>query len=385
MKREINIARGKPCKEQLDLSNPLFEDIDMSFLTEDDIDVRNYGNLEGINELRELFASLLDTKKENIIICGNSSLNIMFDCISRSFTHGVLGGTPWYKLEKVKWLCPVPGYDRHFKILEYFGFEMINIPFLDDGPDMDMVEELIKDPLVKGIWCIPKYSNPTGTIYSDEVIRRLASLKPSAKDFRIYYDNAYFIHDLYEVIEQPDILSLALENGNPNLVYEFISTSKITFSGSGLAALATNKENIEEIRNALSIQTICFNKVNQYLHFKFLKNKEEVLKHMKKHAEILRPKFEMVEEVLSSRLTGLATWSHPRGGYFVTLYVDNLAKEVVEECRNRGLILTGAGCAFPYHKDPTNSVIRIAPTYLELDELQDALNILSDVVVNLKR
>ena len=380
MKKEINIARGKPSKEQLDLSNVLFENIDFSFTDEDGDDVRNYGKLEGIKEARKLFAELLDTNMENVIVCGSSSLNIMYECICHGYTHGVLGSTPWCKLDKVKWICLVPGYDRHFNILEYFNIEMISVPLLDDGPDMDKVEELVKDPSVKGIWCVPKYSNPTGIIYSLEKINRLASLKPAAKDFRIYYDNAYIVHDYYEEVKMPDILSLAAKNGNPNLVYEFASTSKITFGGSGLSALATSKDNLKEICRSFSVQTVCYNKVNQYLHCKYFKSVNDVRRHMKKHAEILRPKFELVEKMFSNNLKGLAKWTTPKGGYFVTLYVDNKAKEVVEECKSRGLILTDAGCTHPYHKDPQNSAIRIAPTYLKLDELEEALNILIEVI-----
>ena len=385
MRKQINIARGKPCKEQLDLSNPMFEDIDYSFLSEENVDVRNYGAIEGLKETRRLFADLLDVNIENVVIGDCSSLNLMFDCITRSYTHGVNGSTPWCKLKKVKWICPVPGYDRHFKILEHYDIEMISIPLNDDGPDMDIVEELVKDPAVKGIWCVPKYSNPTGIIYSDEVINRLARLRPAAPDFRIYYDNAYFVHDLYEEIKIPNILALAEQNGNPNLVYEFISTSKITFSGSGLSAFISSEHNVKEFLKFLAIQTIGYNKITQYLHSKYFKSVEDVRKHMQKHAEIIRPKFELVNKVLEEKLTGYASWSKPKGGYFVVLYVDNLAKEVVEECKNRGLVLTDAGCAHPYHKDPNNSLIRIAPTYIDIEELKEALDILVDVILSLKK
>ena len=385
MKKEYNIARGKPSKEQLDLSNEMvLKPID-SFISEEGIDIRNYGSLEGLKEARKLLADLVNTDYQNVIVYGSSSLNIMFDLISHSFIHGVLGNEPWCKLDKIKWLCPVPGYDRHYKILEYFNIEMINVPLLEDGPDMDVVEELIKDKEVKGIWCVPKYSNPTGCIYSNKTLKRLVSMKPAAKDFRIYYDNAYSVHDLYEEIEIPDIIALAKENGNPNIVYEFMSTSKITFAGSGLAGLATSPDNFEDIKKSLSYRIIGHNKINQIHHVKFLKDINHIKVHMKKHAEILRPKFLAVEEIFNSRIVKYASWSKPKGGYFITLYVDGLAKEVIEECKNRGLTLTEAGCAFPYHHDPSNSVIRIAPSFLDLEELKEAINILCDVIIDLNK
>lgn len=380
MKKQYNIARGKPSSNQLDLSNEMLSDLDGNYISEEGLDIRNYGGPLGLIELRRLFADLLDTTYEHVVVQGNSSLNIMFNIICKNYVKGVDGNTPWCKLDKIKWLCPVPGYDRHFKILEYFNIEMINVPLKDDGPDMDMVEELIKNPEVKGIWCIPKYNNPTGTVYSDEVINRLARLKPAAKDFRIYYDNAYFIHDLYDEIKIPDIISLCEKYNNTDLVYEFASTSKITFAGQGVSALISSPKNLKEYMDAVSVQIINHDKINQFRHYRFLKDAESVRKLMKKHADILRPKFEMVDKILSNNLKDKCHWTKPKGGYFVTLYVDNLAKEVVQECKNRGLVLTDAGCAHPYHKDDSNSVIRIAPSYLELEELKEALTILCRVI-----
>ena len=381
MKLDLNMARGKPCKEQLDLSMPMMDVLnsqaDMN--CEDGIDCRNYGVLGGIPECKRLLGDIIEVKPENILIFGNSSLSIMYECISRSMTHGVLGSTPWCKLDKpVKWLCPVPGYDRHFAITEYFGIEMINVPMNSDGPDMDLVEELIKDPYVKGIWCIPKYSNPDGTTYSEKVVKRFANLKPAAKDFRIYWDNAYSVHHLYDDHQDflLEILDECKKAGNPDLVYKFTSTSKISFPGSGIAAVAASDANIKEIKKQLSIQTIGYDKVNQLRHVRFFKNLDGVKAQMRKHADILRPKFELVEKILEEELTGIATWNKPNGGYFISLNVDGCAKEVIKRCKECGVILTDAGCAFPYHKDPGNRVIRIAPSYPSLKELELATNIL---------
>lgn len=381
MHLSLNMARGKPCKEQLDLSMPMMDVLNSKadLTDEDGDDCRNYGVLDGISECKRLLAEITEVDPKNIIIFGNSSLNIMYDCISRAMTHGVLGSTPWMKLDKpVKWLCPVPGYDRHFSITEHFGIEMIDIPMKQDGPDMDLIEELVKDEYVKGIWCVPKYSNPDGTTYSEEVVKRFARLKPAAKDFRIYWDNAYSVHHLYE--DKQDFLLEILEEckkvGNPDLVYKFTSTSKISFPGSGVAALAASDANIKDIKAKMGKQTIGYDKVNQLRHVRFFKNLEGVKNQMRKHAEILRPKFELVEKILEEELTGIATWNKPNGGYFISLNVKGCAKEVIQRCKECGVTLTDAGCAFPYHNDPNNEVIRIAPSYPSLKELEIATRVL---------
>ena len=321
----LNMARGKPGFSQLALSMGMLDEInsssDMRTLLGND--TRNYGDLDGIGECRQLMADMMEVKKENIIVYGNSSLNVMYDTVSRSMTHGVNGSTPWCKLDKVKFLCPVPGYDRHFKITEFFGIEMINIPLLEDGPDMDLVEKYVNnDPAVKGIWCVPKYSNPTGIVYSDEVVRRFAALKPAAEDFRIYWDNAYCIHHLYKD-KQAKILNIIDEcekAGNPDMVYMFGSTSKITFPGSGVAALATSPRNVEFIKKQLTVQTIGHDKINQLRQTRFFKNIDGIKAHMEKHADILRPKFEAVLNEFDKELAGLeiGSWIRPVGGYFIS-------------------------------------------------------------------
>ena len=381
MNLNLNMTRGVPCKEQLNLSMPMMDvlnsEADMN--CEDGVDCRSYGVLGGIPECKKLLGDIIEVDPKNIIIFGNSSLHVMFECISRSYSHGVLGSTPWCKLDKpVKWLCPVPGYDRHFAITEYFGIEMINIPMNNNGPDMDLVEEYIKDPYVKGIWCIPKYSNPDGTTYSEAVVKRFAKLKPAAKDFRIYWDNAYSVHHLYEDNQDflLEILDECQKAGNPDLVYKFTSTSKISFPGSGIAAIATSDNNIAEIKKWMGISTIGYDKVNQLRHVRFFKNLDGVKEQMKKHADILRPKFELVERILEEELTGLAKWSKPKGGYFISLEVPGIAKEVIERCKECGVKLTDAGCAFPYHNDPENKIIRIAPSFPNLKELELATRVL---------
>ena len=380
MNLKLNMSRGKPSSEQLDLSLDMCETLtrDSNFIAEDGQDVRNYGDLTGIPEAKELFSDILKINKDNIFIYGNSTINVIFDYISRSFTHGVNGGTPWCKLPKVKWLCPVPGYDRHFSIAEYFGIEMINIPMDKNGPNMDLIEQYVKDDSVKGIFCVPIYSNPTGITYSDEVVRRFANLKPAAKDFRIYWDVAYLVHHLYsghndKLLNLFDELKKA---NNENLAYIIISTSKIGFAGSGVVAVASGNENLEYIKKSLSFQTISYDKINQLRHARYFKNLDNVNKHMKKHADILRPKFNLVIKELSENLGEYATFDIPNGGYFVSLYTKNVAKEVVERCKSCGLTLTDAGAAFPYHKDPNNSHLRIAPSYVSLSELELAMKIL---------
>lgn len=379
----LNMARGKPGFSQLALSMPMLDVInsksDMRTVLGND--TRNYGDLDGIGECRHLMADMMSVKKDNVIVCGNSSLNIMYDTIASSMTHGVNGSTPWCKLDKVKFLCPVPGYDRHFKITEFFGIEMINIPLYDDGPDMDMVEEYVNtDAAVKGIWCVPKYSNPTGISYSDEVVRRFANLKPAAEDFRIYWDNAYCIHHLYEDTHDEilNILELCEEAGNPNMVYIFASTSKISFPGSGISAIASSLENVKSIMSRMSTQTIGHDKINQLRHSRFFKDINGLQEHMKLHAELLRPKFEAVLNTLEKELGGLeiGSWIKPRGGYFISFdSLPGCAKKIVAKCKDLGVVLTDAGATFPYGKDPKDSNIRIAPTFPTPEEMQQAAEV----------
>lgn len=379
----LNMARGKPGFSQLALSMKMLDEInsssDMRTLLGND--TRNYGDLDGIGECRQLMADMMETKKENIVVYGNSSLNIMYDTVSRSMTHGVNGSTPWCKLDKVKFLCPVPGYDRHFKITEFFGIEMINIPLLDDGPDMDLVEQYVNtDPAVKGIWCVPKYANPTGISYSDNVVKRFAALKPAAEDFRIFWDNAYCIHHLYmdKKVHILNIIDECEKAGNPDMVYMFGSTSKITFPGSGVSAIATSPKNVEFIKKQLTVQTIGHDKINQLRHTRFFKNIDGMKAHMDKHAEILRPKFEAVINEFDRELSGLeiGTWTRPVGGYFISFdALDGCAKAIVAKCKEAGVVLTGAGATFPYGKDPKDNNIRIAPSFPEPEELEAAARI----------
>ena len=379
----LNMARGKPGFSQLALSMKMLDEInsssDMRTLLGND--TRNYGDLDGIGECRQLMADMMETKKENIVVYGNSSLNIMYDTVSRSMTHGVNGSTPWCKLDKVKFLCPVPGYDRHFKITEFFGIEMINIPLLDDGPDMDLVEQYVNtDPAVKGIWCVPKYANPTGISYSDNVVKRFAALKPAAEDFRIFWDNAYCIHHLYmdKKVHILNIIDECEKAGNPDMVYMFGSTSKITFPGSGVSAIATSPKNVEFIKKQLTVQTIGHDKINQLRHTRFFKNIDGMKAHMDNHAEILRPKFEAVINEFDRELSGLeiGTWTRPVGGYFISFdALDGCAKAIVAKCKEAGVVLTGAGATFPYGKDPKDSNIRIAPSFPEPEELEAAARI----------
>ena len=379
----LNMARGKPCIEQLDLSMGMMDSLssDADMTCEDGTDCRNYGVLDGIREAKELIGDMMENPIDNIIIYGNSSLNVMYDTISRSMTHGVMGNTPWFKLDKVKFLCPVPGYDRHFAITEYFGIEMINVPMTPTGPDMDMVEELVSsDEAIKGIWCVPKYSNPQGISYSDETVRRFARLKPAAKDFRIYWDNAYGVHHLYDHDQDHliEILAECKRAGNPDLVYKFASTSKISFPGSGIAALATSQNNLEDIKKQLQIQTIGHDKVNQLRHVRFFKDIHGMVEHMRKHADILRPKFETVIQILDEEQGGLGIgeWTRPKGGYFISFdSMDGCAKRIVAACKKAGVVMTGAGATYPYGKDPHDSNIRIAPTYPSIEDLRTAMHI----------
>ncbi|MDD6349454.1 aminotransferase class I/II-fold pyridoxal phosphate-dependent enzyme [Intestinibaculum porci] len=382
----LNMARGKPGSDQLDLSRGMLDVINSAsdLTASDGTDARNYGCLDGLPEAKKLLGDMMDSDPEDVIVYGNSSLNIMYDQIARSYTFGVMGNTPWCQLDgPVKWLCPVPGYDRHFGITEFFGIEMINIPMHEDGPDMDAVEAFVKDPAVKGIWCVPKYSNPGGVVYSDEVIDRFAHLQPAAKDFRIYWDNAYCIHHLYEEIDIPDILKACKEAGHPDLVYKFGSTSKITFPGAGIAALATSPNNKKDILNQMKHQTIGHDKLNQLRHVRFFGDLNGLKEHMKKHADLIRPKFEAVEKTLNEQLGGLevGTWTNPKGGYFISFTgLDGTAQEIVAKMKEAGVVMTGAGATYPYHKDPHDSNIRIAPTLPPLDEIALAAEIFATVV-----
>ena len=376
----LNMARGKPGATQPAISMPLLDEIhsksDMTTLLGND--TRNYGDWDGIGECRQLMADMMEVKKANVVVCGNSSLNIMYDTVVRSMVMGVNGLTPWCKLDKVKFLCPVPGYDRHFKITETFGIEMIPVPLGEDGPDMDMVEEYVSgDDAVKGIWCVPKYSNPTGITYSDEVVRRFANLKPAAADFRIFWDNAYCIHHLYDDMKDkiPNILEECEKAGNPDMVYVFASTSKISFPGSGVSAVATSLANMEYIKKFMTTQIIGHDKINQLRHARFFKNIDGLNAHMKKHADLMRPKFEAVLTVLDRELAGLeiGTWTRPRGGYFISFdSMPGCAKAIVAKCRDLGLVLTGAGATYPYGRDPKDSNIRIAPSFPTPEEMFEA-------------
>lgn len=385
---KLDMSRGKPCKEQLDLSMGLLDALSSTdaFNSENGFDLRNYGLHDGIVECKKLMSKLMNVSTENIIIFGNSSLNIMFDLVSQAYSHGVMGNTPWCKLDKKpKFLCIVPGYDRHFAITEYFGCENISVPMLSDGPDMDMVEKLVnEDEMVKGIWCVPKYSNPTGNSYSDEVVRRFANLKPAAKDFRIYWDNAYCIHHLYdddkdEILE---ILSECAKAGNKDMVYEFTSTSKVTFPGSGVSCLVTSVDNVADVEKRTKVQIISHDKINQLRHVRYFKDVDNIYEHMRKHGDILRPKFEMVDRILTEELgelrdKGEVSWTTPKGGYFISFNTPKgCAKKVFKMCTEAGVTLTTVGATFPGNNDPDDSNIRIAPSLPPVSELETATKLL---------
>lgn len=380
---KLNMARGLPSAKQLDMEADFFNTLlpDVNFKSEAGIDCRNYGELTGITEAKKLMGDMMEIPADNVIVFGNSSLNVMYDTVCRSMILGVCGSTPWCKLDKVKFLCPVPGYDRHFAITEQFGIEMINIPMTSTGPDMDMVEDYVNnDPAVKGIWCVPKYSNPQGITYSEETVKRFANLKPAAEDFRIYWDNAYCIHHLYDDNQDflLEILAECEKAGNPDMVYKFCSTSKVTFPGSGIAALGASKKNLDFIKSVITIQTIGHDKLNQLRHVRYFKDINGMKNHMKKHAEILRPKFELVLKELDKELSGLeiGEWTKPVGGYFVSFEtMDGCAKTVVTMCKEAGVTLTGAGATYPKKMDPKDSNIRIAPTFPPIEELAKALEI----------
>ena len=380
---KLDMSRGKPSTEQLNLSMGMMDVLTSSsdLVCEEGVDCRNYGVLDGIREAKQLLADMMEVPKDNIVIFGNSSLNVMYDTVARSMIHGVMGSTPWCKLDKVKFLCPVPGYDRHFAITEHFGIEMINVPMTPTGPDMDMVEKLVSsDPAIKGIWCVPKYSNPQGITYSDEMVHRFAKLNPAAEDFRIYWDNAYGIHHLYED-KQDYLIEILMEckkEGHPDMVYKFSSTSKISFPGSGIAAIAASDANLAEIREQMKIQTIGHDKLNQLRHARYFKNIHGMVEHMKKHAASMRPKFDTVLTSLEKELGGLeiGSWLAPRGGYFISFdSLDGCAKAIVAKAKEAGLIMTNAGATYPYGKDPHDSNIRIAPSYPTLDEIKRAMEV----------
>ncbi len=377
---KLDMSRGKPSAAQLDMTMPIMDvlNAESDLKTEAGVDCRNYGVMDGIPEAKALMGAMMGVAPEKVIVCGNASLTIMYNTVSRSVTHGVCGSTPWCKLDKVKFLCPVPGYDRHFAVTEHFGIEMINIPMTSTGPDMDLVEKYVnEDPAVKGIWCVPKYSNPQGITYSDETVKRFAALKPAAEDFRIFWDNAYGIHDLYEddKDELLDIMAECEKAGNPDMVYIFASTSKVSFSGSGIAAIAASEKNLADIRKTMTIQTIGYDKINQLRHVRYFKDINGLRAQMKKEADILRPKFEAVISTLEAELSGLGIgeWIKPKGGYFISFNtMEGCAKAVVAKCKEAGVVLTGAGATYPYGKDPKDSNIRIAPSFPTPEEMQQA-------------
>ena len=378
---KLDMTRGKPCKDQLDMVSDIFDMLkEPEDYIVDGIDIRNYGALSGLPEAKRLFANLLDCKPKQVFVGGNASLQLMYDAISKAYTHGLLHSEkPWSKLEKVKWLCPAPGYDRHFKVTQTFGAELITVPMTADGPDMDRVEELIQDPAVKGMWNVPKYSNPEGVVYSDETIRRIASMKPAAPDFMLMWDNAYCIHEFEgDFVPFVDILSLCAEYGNADMVYEFASTSKVTFPGAGVSVMATSEANLAYLKPIINIQTIGYDKINQLRHVKYLKNKEHTLALMQRHAAILRPKFHTVLDALDREIAplGIGTWKRPMGGYFVSYdAMPGTAKRALALCKEAGVTMTGAGATFPYGEDPRDSNIRIAPSLPPVEELQQAIAI----------
>lgn len=377
----LDMSRGKPGADQLDLSDELLGMVgpEKCFKSENGTDCRNYGGLDGLGELKKLFGRMLDMAPENIICGGNSSLNMMFDAVTQGMVSG-FGEAPWLSQGKIKFLCPAPGYDRHFGICEYYGIEMITVKCGEDGPDMDAIEELIKDPMVKGMWCVPKYSNPLGITFSDQTVRRIAAMKPAAKDFRLMWDNAYIVHDLYDTSDKLlNIYEECKKNGNEDMVLQFTSTSKITYPGAGIAALGCSDYNIKIIKSRMTMQTIGPDKLNQLAHARMFPTYEALLAQMKKHGDILRPKFEaclkQFDEALAGK--GIATWTKPRGGYFISMEVlPGCAKRVGELCKEAGLIITTPGATYPYGNDPEDSNLRIAPSFPDVEELMMAAKVL---------
>lgn len=382
---KLDMSRGKPAPVQLNLSMDMMDVLNSTsdMKMENGTDTRNYGVMDGIPEAKKLMGDLIGVPAENVIVCGNASLPIMYDTVSRSMTHGVCGSTPWCKLDKVKFLCPAPGYDRHFAVTEHFGIEMITVPMTPEGPDMDLVERLVaEDSAIKGIWCVPKYSNPQGYSYSDETVKRFANLKPAAEDFRIFWDNAYCVHHLYEDRQDEilEILSECEKAGNPDMVYEFVSTSKITFAGAGVAAIASSKKNLDFIKKSMTIQTIGYDKVNQLRHVRYFKDVNGIKAKMMEHAKIMRPKFETVLAVLEEELgdLGIASWTNPNGGYFISFEaLDGCAKKIYEKCKDAGMVMTNVGATYPYGKDPKDSNIRIAPSFPTVEEIGEATKLLA--------
>ena len=379
----LDMSRGKPGPEQLDISSEVFDSIagDFGYKNATGVDCRNYGGLDGLPETKQLFSEIFGIDKSQVIVGGNSSLNMMFDTIAQAMTHG-FGAEPWCKQSNIKFLCPAPGYDRHFAICEHFGIELITVPNTPFGPDMKVVEELVKDPTVKGMWCVPKYSNPEGITYSDDTVRRIAALKPAAIDFRVFWDNAYAIHGLYSDDDDTllNIYDECVKCDNANLVIQFTSTSKITFPGAGVAAQAAGPEDIERLKGRMTFQTIGPDKLNQLRHIKAFSSLADIKKHMEKHAEVLRPKFEIVLDRFEKEFGGLdiATWTKPKGGYFISLNLpEGCAKRTHALCKEAGLVLTGAGATFPYGKDPLDSNLRIAPSYPDNKEIALAAELLA--------
>lgn len=380
---KLNMARGKPGKEQLDLSLGLLDVLNSKsdFVGADGMDCRNYGVLEGIDECRKLFGDILGVDSKYVMVGGSSSLNMMFDTISCMMTKSIVDGCkPWYEVKNRKFLCPVPGYDRHFGITEYYGFEMIPVPMTENGPDMDVVEKLIEsDDSIKGIWCVPKYSNPQGITYSDETVKRFAALKPAAKDFRIMWDNAYCIHDINDTPDEIlNIFDECKKNGTEDLPVLFCSTSKITFPGAGVAAMAASENNMKVFKERYNYEVISYDKLNMLRHVRYFKDFDGIMEHMQKHKEVLRPKFDIVLNALESNLkpVGIGEWTNPNGGYFVSIDVlSGTAKRVVQLCKEAGVVMTGAGATYPYGKDPDDKNIRIAPTFPPNDELITAMDV----------
>lgn len=380
---KLDMSRGKPGADQLDLSADMLDVLTSKsvFKGEDKVDLRNYGAFDGIKEAKELFAELMECPADHVMVFGNSSLNIMYDLVSRAMMHGIGGNTPWCRQEKVKFLCPVPGYDRHFAITESFGIEMINIPMDENGPDMDLVEKYVNnDPAVKGIWNVPKYTNPAGVVYSDEIVRRFANLKPAAPDFRIFWDNAYAFHHVYvdNKVEMLNIVAECEKAGNPDMYYQVCSTSKVTFPGAGVGALIASPANLAEVKKTVTLQTIGFDKINQMRHVLYFKNAAGVHAHMEKHAAILKPKFEAVLDCLEKELGGLGigSWIKPLGGYFIAFdTLEGCAKRVIALCKEAGVVMTPAGSTYPYKKDPADTSIRIAPTFPSPEELRQACEV----------